>query len=112
MVILLTDGQSRNLTATAAAAEALKRSGARLLAVGVGSGVDLGELHAIASAPSHQHVMRVSDFSTLQNTKQLLALKTCENYSTEEESNSNIQGSLLEASSADSNLDRKQTKRK
>ena len=54
VVIVLTDGQSTRPTQTIAEAEALRRTGAVVIAIGIGSGVKESELDAIASDPAHK----------------------------------------------------------
>lgn len=78
IVILLTDGQSRDPAATQQVAQAARRDGVTLFAVGVGDGVDQQELHAVASRPSEDFVLTVDDFAGLAATRQLLAAKTCQ----------------------------------
>lgn len=77
IIILITDGQSRDPNATMSVARAAHRDGVTLFAVGVGDGVDLGELHAVASEPSNNFVLTVDDFTGLAASKERLASRTC-----------------------------------
>ena len=45
--------------------------------MGIGEGVDSGELHAVASQPSEDFVLMVDDFDSLSSKKMLLAARTC-----------------------------------
>jgi len=56
-VVLITDGRSDNRTATVAAAERLRASGAVVVVVGVGDSVDLVELSLVASGPASATVL-------------------------------------------------------
>lgn len=76
-MILITDGQSRDPNATLAVARAARRDGVTIFAVGVGDGVDTGELHAVATEPSKDYVLTVDDFTGLAASKDLLAARTC-----------------------------------
>ncbi|KAH9496731.1 Collagen alpha-5(VI) chain [Bulinus truncatus] len=75
IVITLTDGQSNNPTATAAAANALKTKGATLFSVGIGWGNNNGELVKLAS--NAEFVFNVDNFDRLDNFLYQLAQKTC-----------------------------------
>ncbi|KAH9496728.1 hypothetical protein Btru_009230, partial [Bulinus truncatus] len=75
IVITLTDGQSNNPTATAAAANALKTKGATLFSVGITLGNNNGELVKLAS--NAEFVFNVDNFDRLDNFLYQLAQKTC-----------------------------------
>ena len=77
VIILITDGQSKDPNATLAVARAARQEGITLFAVGIGEGVDSGELHAVASQPSEDFVFMVDDFHSLSSKKMLLAARTC-----------------------------------
>ena len=49
-----------------------------VLAIGVGSGVDDNELHAIASDPDSQNVYKAANFDSLKTLQGLLSSKACE----------------------------------
>ncbi|CAG2220945.1 COL6A [Mytilus edulis] len=64
IVIILTDGKSKEQSATKNAAEQLHLLGAHVISVGIGSGVDLLELTRIAS--DKQNVVEVENFDALK----------------------------------------------
>jgi len=76
VVIVLTDGQSTRPTQTIAEAEALRRTGAVVIAIGIGSGVKESELDAIASDPAHK--FNVNSFDYLAAIQQQIVKETCE----------------------------------
>jgi len=57
-------------------ADRLKRL-AKVIVLGIGSGVDQRELNNIASAPVHRNVIRVSDFSRLSDVEEQLRNTSC-----------------------------------
>ena len=77
VMVIITDGQSRNPVETSIQAKAAKHAGIYVFAVGVGSDVDETELTTIASDPQKDFVFKVTDFSALANIKNLLAIRTC-----------------------------------
>ena len=71
VAVVITDGQSNNASATAAAAQSAHDAGITILAVGIGSNVDNDELTAIASDPSYVSTITgfdTSQFDALQTT--------------------------------------------
>ncbi|GAB1606761.1 collagen alpha-1(XXVIII) chain-like [Argonauta hians] len=76
IVVVITDGQSRNVEATKKAAEILRKSGVHIYAIGVGVNYDLNELQEIASDPV-ENVYQVSNYSALQGIVKLFGAKTC-----------------------------------
>ena len=64
--ILVTDGQSDDITATAQNAAKARAAGITMIAVGIGS-YNKKELEGIASKPLSDHVFGVKDFSGLVN---------------------------------------------
>lgn len=56
-IVIITDGQSDNRTATVAQAQRLRSAGVFVVAVGVGDDVDLVELRLIASNPTSSSVL-------------------------------------------------------
>nr|KAG5708598.1 hypothetical protein BaRGS_033019 [Batillaria attramentaria] len=77
VIILLTDGQSKDPNATLAIARAARNEGVTMFAVGVGEGVDYGELHAVATQPSEDFTFTVDDFGSLSTIKSAVAARTC-----------------------------------
>ena len=49
----------------------------KVVAVGIGSGVDIDELNSMASAPQNKNVIMVSDFSSLSNVEEQLRDASC-----------------------------------
>ncbi|XP_025078043.1 collagen alpha-1(XXII) chain-like [Pomacea canaliculata] len=77
VLILITDGQSKDPNATLMTARAAHEDGVTVFTVGVGSGVDVGELHGVASKPSEDFTFMVDDFKGLDSYKAILAARTC-----------------------------------
>ena len=75
--IIITDGDSRNATATKIEAQKARDSGIHLFAIGVGSDVRNEELEMIASEPTEYYTFRVNDFKSMDTIKNFLAIKTC-----------------------------------
>ena len=76
LVILLTDGQSTAASKTAAEAAKLKNmTDTTVIAIGIGSGVRLTELNAIASDKAHAII--VANFNALQTVKSELTFVAC-----------------------------------
>lgn len=75
IVIILTDGQSNNPSATKNAAEQLHLLGAQVISAGIGSGVDLLELTRIAS--DKQNVVVVENFDALQTIETKIQHVAC-----------------------------------
>jgi len=48
-----------------------------VVALGIGSGVDIDELNSMASAPQNKNVIMVSDFSSLSNVEEQLRDASC-----------------------------------
>lgn len=67
VVILLTDGLSRNPNDTARQAAKARESGITIFAIGIGSGADKKELHDIASRPESKYVLMVQKFEKLRS---------------------------------------------
>ncbi|XP_064610894.1 sushi, von Willebrand factor type A, EGF and pentraxin domain-containing protein 1-like [Liolophura sinensis] len=77
VVLVLTDGKSKDPTKTAYQANLLHSSGAEVIALGIGSNADLDELNAIASDPDEENMYRVSDFDSMSSIIDELVMKTC-----------------------------------
>lgn len=79
ILILITDGLSRDPLETIKQANILKESGVYIFAIGVGPYVDKNELLSMAN-PSYKDlsfVFSVSTFDALQSIDNLLATRTC-----------------------------------
>uniref|UniRef100_A0A2C9KNZ1 VWFA domain-containing protein n=1 Tax=Biomphalaria glabrata TaxID=6526 RepID=A0A2C9KNZ1_BIOGL len=76
IAIVITDGNSQNHAQTAQAAERLKNSGVKVIAVGVGNSISRAELLAIAS--NEKDIFNVSDYSVLNDIKNALVTSACE----------------------------------
>ena len=62
--MVITDGLSSEKTHTVQEADKLKQRGVEIIAIGIGSGIDRGELTGIASNASL--VLHVADFNAIQ----------------------------------------------
>ncbi|XP_025089511.1 collagen alpha-6(VI) chain-like [Pomacea canaliculata] len=78
VVIVVTDGQSASPNRTQQWAREVKKGGAYVFAIGVGSGIDNAELMTIGSTPAKDFVHTVNSYGALQTIKNLLAVKACE----------------------------------
>lgn len=78
IVIIITDGQSADTNKTLKAADAIKARGADVFSIGVGHGVYLTELRAMASKPSAQFSFQVDDFQALAKIEGIFSKLTCE----------------------------------
>ena len=74
IAIVFTDGQSNTPSLTIQAAQAVHSTGIVIYSFGIGSGIDINELNAIASSPSNVFV--ISNFSPDQFAAKLLPLRT------------------------------------
>ncbi|GFN80652.1 collagen alpha-1(xii) chain [Plakobranchus ocellatus] len=77
LVIIVTDGRSRDALKTLDAADDVKAMGADIVAIGVGRGVYFNELNMMASLPSNQFVFQVSDFRVLDSILERFSKSTC-----------------------------------
>ncbi|KAJ8308221.1 hypothetical protein KUTeg_013095, partial [Tegillarca granosa] len=75
ILIVLTDGQSTNPTATKTAALALKSTGVKVITIGIGGSVGKTELQNIATDASH--VFSVANFNVLSSVLADLQAVTC-----------------------------------
>ena len=84
VAIVVTDGQSNSRTATITAASNLHASNIIVYAVGVGSGIDIVELNAIASDPDSQYVRLLSTFNVneLRDLQESLDSEACQGKAT------------------------------
>ncbi|KAK3082673.1 hypothetical protein FSP39_002297 [Pinctada imbricata] len=76
VMMVITDGQSQDPRATAAAARRAHNAGIKTFAIGVGNRVKATEMDIIAS--DKNHVFHVSNYDALQQLKEELRNKTCE----------------------------------
>ncbi|CAI9721492.1 Hypothetical predicted protein [Octopus vulgaris] len=76
ILVVITDGMSRNSTETRKVAKSLHKLGVHIYAIGVGASYDLDELKAIASDPV-ENVYQVGNYSALQGIVNLFGAKTC-----------------------------------
>ncbi|XP_060073209.1 cartilage matrix protein-like [Ylistrum balloti] len=77
IVVVLTDGASRNPASTMKQAKLLKEQGVYVFAIGIGKGPNMKELQAIGSIPSDEFVYRIAGFHVLKFIKDKLAMKVC-----------------------------------
>jgi uncharacterized protein with von Willebrand factor type A (vWA) domain len=78
IIIVITDGLSQNTVATSWEASMARSQEIKLFAIGVGQGVDTGELNGIGSDPDNRYVFRVNDYTALDSIRNNLAVRACE----------------------------------
>lgn len=76
ILVVITDGISRDSIATRKAAKSLHELGVHIYAIGVGDNYDLEELKQIASDPV-ENVYEVSNYTALEGIERLFGRKTC-----------------------------------
>jgi uncharacterized protein YegL len=77
LIVIITDGQSNEGPDPIAAAQQAKDSGSEIFCIGVGSGVDMTQLNAMASQPLATHVFTVTDFSKLNDILNTVVSASC-----------------------------------
>jgi hypothetical protein len=77
VIVLLTDGQHNEGGDPITTADDIKSHGTLIFSVGVGTGIDITELNAIASDPDSEFVFLAQNFQDLQNIVNSLADKVC-----------------------------------
>lgn len=75
ILVVMTDGQSSDPTATATEARIIHYSNIKVIAIGIGSGVQTKELNAIAT--DSQHAFTVPSFNSLQSIETEIQTATC-----------------------------------
>ena len=86
VMIVITDGLSRYPAKTSREASLAHDAGIYTFAIGIGRGVDKGELSSIASDPDSEFMFYVDGFDALHSIRDLLATKTCEKLPRDESS--------------------------
>ncbi|XP_056116144.1 collagen alpha-1(XXI) chain [Rhinichthys klamathensis goyatoka] len=76
IAVVLTDGKSQD--EVLAAAEAARKKGIILFAIGVGSETEDAELRAIANKPSSAYVFSVEDYKAISKIREIIRQKLCE----------------------------------
>lgn len=76
IAVVLTDGKSQD--EVLAAAEAARKKGIILFAIGVGSETEEAELRAIANKPSSTYVFSVEDYKAISKIREVIRQKLCE----------------------------------
>ena len=77
VAIVVTNGPSGAIDLTKLEAQTARDNGVILYSVGVGSGVDMNELKAIASDPDSRHLFTAQNYDALHSLSDLLATKVC-----------------------------------
>ncbi|XP_033750925.1 LOW QUALITY PROTEIN: collagen alpha-1(XXII) chain-like [Pecten maximus] len=77
VLVVLTDGVSRNTRETRKEAAILKAQGIHVFAIGIGKASDTKELEAIGSEPKETYVQKVADFNVLNKIRTRLAFQVC-----------------------------------
>ncbi|XP_060581930.1 collagen alpha-4(VI) chain-like, partial [Ruditapes philippinarum] len=75
ILVVMTDGQSSDPTGTATEARIIHYSNIKVIAIGIGSGVQSKELNAIAT--DSQHAFTVPSFDSLQTIEKEIQTATC-----------------------------------
>ncbi|XP_048061860.1 collagen alpha-1(XXI) chain isoform X2 [Megalobrama amblycephala] len=76
IAVVLTDGKSQD--EVLAAAEASRKKGIILFAIGVGSETEEAQLRAIANKPSSTYVFSVEDYKAIAKIREVIRQKLCE----------------------------------
>ncbi|XP_076141715.1 uncharacterized protein col21a1 isoform X1 [Alosa pseudoharengus] len=76
IAVVLTDGKSQD--EVLAAAEAARKKGIIIFAIGVGSAIEEAELRAIANKPSRTYVFSVEDYKAISKIRETIRQKLCE----------------------------------
>ncbi|XP_052006673.1 collagen alpha-1(XXI) chain-like [Xyrauchen texanus] len=76
IAVVLTDGKSQD--EVLAAAEAARKKGIILFAIGVGSETEEAELRAIANKPSSTYVFSAEDYKAIAKIREVIRQKLCE----------------------------------
>uniref|UniRef100_A0A8C7UN82 Collagen alpha-1(XXI) chain n=1 Tax=Oncorhynchus mykiss TaxID=8022 RepID=A0A8C7UN82_ONCMY len=76
IAVVLTDGKSQD--EVKAAAEAARRRGIIIFAIGVGSETEEAELNAIGNKPSSNYVFYVDDYKAISKIRETIRQKLCE----------------------------------
>lgn len=76
IAVVLTDGKSQDTVM--AAAEAARKKGIILFAIGVGSETEEAELNTIANKPSSTYVFYVEDYKAISKIREVIRQKLCE----------------------------------
>lgn len=75
IVVIMTDGRSKNGTATREQAALAKEEGIRVITIGIGTQIDTSELFTIASSP--ELFLRVDNFNALKDLTLDIAKEVC-----------------------------------
>lgn len=75
--VILTDGRSNSYSYTASEAANARNAGITIFAIGIGSGIPVGELNEMATDPDSDHVFAVSGFSALSSIQSTFQAQAC-----------------------------------
>lgn len=78
IAVVVTDGNSNNRQLTADEADKARKDGITMFAIGVGHGINDGELNSIATDPDSQYAFHAESFDALTSLKGSLSSKTCQ----------------------------------
>ena len=76
--MVITDGKSSSSSATATAADNARLNNIAMLAVGVGSGIDMNELQSIADDPDSSNTFFVNNFDQLASISNQIIQRACQ----------------------------------
>lgn len=77
VVLVVTDGNSTKPALTMRMARYVHSKNLKVFSLGIGKGIGVRELRAIASRPASRHMYRVKNFKSLQNIIKPLAAAAC-----------------------------------
>lgn len=78
IAVVITDGKSSSSSATATAADQARLNHISMIAVGVGNGVDINELHSIADDPDSSNTFTVNSYDQLSSIATQIIQKACQ----------------------------------
>ena len=76
--VVITDGRSANPPQTQVEANNARGDHISLMAIGVGSGVDVNELHNIADDPDSANTFQVSNYDQLDGIVSSIVSRACQ----------------------------------
>ena len=77
VLVVVTNGQSGTLDLTKLAAQTARDNGVIIYSVGVGAGVDMAELQAMATDPDSRHLFTAQNYDALSSLSDLMSTKIC-----------------------------------
>ncbi|XP_064630804.1 matrilin-2-like [Lineus longissimus] len=78
IIIILTDGDSNEFPNTVLQSQLAHQDNITIFAIGIGKGIGLTELQAIATDPDSKYMFQVNNFDALDSIKEAIMNKACE----------------------------------